>query len=153
MDFENNEICDLPDPSFSTTQRRRAVVVRLVRRVFNVLWIESPSSVYGSTINGPGLPLFTEQQGRRSMGTVGALVTDGSSVYALTSRHVLGPPGSTFVAAQQGRMIPIGVAAISAARRAPARARWSGSVSAHRACPLRPARSRRGSLRRGRPSS
>lgn len=76
-----------------------------------------PEMRFGSITNGPGLPLFTEEQGRRRMGTIGALVTDGSRVYALTSRHVLGPARSTVTVAQRGRTLPIGHVATVAARR------------------------------------
>jgi hypothetical protein len=76
-----------------------------------------PQLRFGSITKGPGLPLFADEQGRRRMGTIGALVTDGSRVYALTSRHVLGPAGSVVAVAQQGRTVPIGRVATEAARR------------------------------------
>lgn len=71
----------------------------------------------GSITRGAGLPLFTEEQGRRRMGTIGALVTDGSRVYALTSRHVLGRAGSVVNVAERGAMVPIGTVAAVAQRR------------------------------------
>lgn len=71
----------------------------------------------GSIMQGPGLSLFVDDQGRRRMGTIGALVTDGSRVYALTSRHVLGAEGSPVSIARAGRMIPIGKVASSATHR------------------------------------
>jgi hypothetical protein len=76
-----------------------------------------PQMIFGSTMRGGGQPLFTDDQGRRRMGTIGALVTDGSRVYALTSRHVLGQPGSTVTVADRGEMVPIGTVASSASHR------------------------------------
>ena len=46
-----------------------------------------------STIGG-GFPLTVEAQGERRRASVGCLVTDGHTVYALTNRHVCGKPGA-----------------------------------------------------------
>jgi len=49
---------------------------------------------------GAGYPVAATVQGRFRLGTIGPLVTNGQRVFALTSRHVLGPAGSdvrTFV--------------------------------------------------------
>ena len=46
-----------------------------------------------STIGG-GFPLIVEAQGERRQASVGCLVTDGHTVYALTNRHVCGRPGT-----------------------------------------------------------
>jgi hypothetical protein len=42
---------------------------------------------------GGGYPIFTDVQGQPHIGSLGCLVTDGDSVYALTNRHVTGEPG------------------------------------------------------------
>lgn len=42
---------------------------------------------------GGGYPVFSEVQAQKHIGSIGCLVTDGHSVYALTNRHVAGPPG------------------------------------------------------------
>src|SRR5262249_40214758 len=42
---------------------------------------------------GGGYPLLRESQGAQQFATVGCLVTDGHTCYALTSRHVTGDPG------------------------------------------------------------
>ncbi|HEY0457816.1 MAG TPA: hypothetical protein VGC97_01615 [Pyrinomonadaceae bacterium] len=39
---------------------------------------------------GGGYPLITDTQGQEHIGSIGCLVTDGDSVYALTNRHVTG---------------------------------------------------------------
>lgn len=49
-----------------------------------------PQVGFGPGLRGAGHPVFTHDQKRLRMGTVGALVTDGPRVYALTSSHVLG---------------------------------------------------------------
>ena len=43
---------------------------------------------------GGGFPLVVEAQGERRRASVGCLVTDGHTVYALTNRHVCGRPGT-----------------------------------------------------------
>jgi len=43
---------------------------------------------------GGGFPLLVEAQGERRQASVGCLVTDGHTVYALTNRHVCGRPGT-----------------------------------------------------------
>jgi hypothetical protein len=58
------------------------------------------SLLFPGSFLGAGYPVVANVQGRFRMGTIGPLVTDGQRVYALTSRHVLGPTGSavrTFV--------------------------------------------------------
>lgn len=51
--------------------------------------IRWPNSVIGG-----GFPLTVEAQGERRQASVGCLVTDGHTVYALTNRHVCGRPGT-----------------------------------------------------------
>lgn len=42
---------------------------------------------------GGGYPVLSDVQGQTRVGSVGCLVTDGHSVFALTNRHVAGPAG------------------------------------------------------------
>jgi hypothetical protein len=73
---------------------------------------------FGSTLLGGGMPIFTEEQDRRRMGTVGMLVTDGARVYALTSRHVLGAGGTSVSQAARGELRPVGITStLTASRR------------------------------------
>lgn len=72
---------------------------------------------FTSATNGPGRPLFTEAQGRRRMGTIGPIVTDGAKAYALASRHVLGAPGAEVSVVDRGDQRRIGSAAAFADRR------------------------------------
>ncbi len=44
-------------------------------------------------ILGGGYPVLSDVQGQKRVGSVGCLVTDGHSVFALTNRHVAGPEG------------------------------------------------------------
>ena len=53
-----------------------------------------PQVAFGPGLRGAGQPVFTRDQQRLRMGTIGALVTDGPQVYALTSSHVLGTANS-----------------------------------------------------------
>lgn len=48
---------------------------------------------FPSGLIGGGYPIVTEVQGTEHIGSIGCLVTDGESVYALTNRHVAGQEG------------------------------------------------------------
>jgi hypothetical protein len=39
---------------------------------------------FPSDLAGGGFPILTDEQGQERIGSIGCLVTDGSSVYALT---------------------------------------------------------------------
>jgi hypothetical protein len=57
---------------------------------------------------GGGFPIVSETQGTSHVASVGCLVTDGFSVFALTSRHVVGPAGHQVSTIRKGRRVPIG---------------------------------------------
>jgi hypothetical protein len=57
---------------------------------------------------GGGFPIVSETQGSSHIASVGCLVTDGFSVFALTSRHVVGPEGHEVSTIRKGRRVPIG---------------------------------------------
>lgn len=63
-----------------------------------------------ATYIGGGCPLIAEVQGVERAATVGCLVTDGHTTYALTNRHVCGEPGSPVNARVRGAMTEVGVA-------------------------------------------
>jgi len=60
-----------------------------------------------STIGG-GFPLIVEAQGERRRASVGCLVTDGHTVYALTNRHVCGRPGTPVSSETRGGLGQVG---------------------------------------------
>jgi hypothetical protein len=60
---------------------------------------------------GGGCPLISAVQGRDNVASVGALVTDGHTTYALTSRHVAGPAGHPASTILGGRRVEIGASA------------------------------------------
>ena len=62
---------------------------------------------------GGGYPVFTEKQGQQHVGSVGCLVTDGDSVYALTNRHVTGEEGQEVFSFVGGKRVRIGVSSKS----------------------------------------
>ena len=68
---------------------------------------------------GPGYPIRSEQQGRVRFGTLGPLVSDGQRVYALTSRHVLGPAGTAVDTFVHGAETTVGSCAGLALTRVP----------------------------------
>lgn len=71
-----------------------------------------------NTIGG-GFPLVSESQGQRRIGSVGCLVTDGHTIYALTNRHVAGEAGAPVMAQLRGRDVEVGKACDLALRRLP----------------------------------
>ena len=57
---------------------------------------------------GGGFPLISSTQGRDHVASVGTLVTDGHTTYALTSQHVAGPAGHPVSTILGGRRTEVG---------------------------------------------
>ena len=53
-----------------------------------------PAWVWPELMIRSELPVITRSQGEEHVASVGTLVTDGHTVYALTARHVCGPAGT-----------------------------------------------------------
>lgn len=68
-----------------------------------------PSWHWPDNLFGGGFPIISTAQGREHVASVGTLVTDGHTVYALTSRHVAGPKGQPITSVFGGRIVEIGV--------------------------------------------
>ena len=68
-----------------------------------------PSWTWPEHLVGGGFPIISTTQGQDNVASVGALVTDGRTVFALTSRHVAGPKGSPVSTLVGGRSVEIGV--------------------------------------------
>jgi hypothetical protein len=68
---------------------------------------------------GAGYPVVTNVQGGTRVGTIGPLVTNGQRLFALTSRHVLGPTGSDVETFVHGASDRIGTCADGALTRVP----------------------------------
>ncbi len=62
---------------------------------------------------GGGYPVFTEKQGQQHIGSLGCLVTDGDSTYALTNRHVTGEEGQNVYTFVGGKKLRVGVSSKS----------------------------------------
>lgn len=62
---------------------------------------------------GGGYPIYTDNQEQEHVGSLGCLVTDGDSVYALTNRHVTGEENRPVYSFLRGRKIRIGTSAKS----------------------------------------
>lgn len=58
---------------------------------------------------GGGLPVYVEVQREMHRATLGCLVTDGHTLYALTARHACGEPGTEMQAMLRGGLQTIGV--------------------------------------------
>ncbi|WP_434115406.1 S1/P1 Nuclease [Paraburkholderia caffeinilytica] len=78
--------------------------------------VSAPSSAapadtrWPSTYIGGGCPLLAQAQGVERAASVGCLVTDGHTTYALTNRHVCGEPGSPVKARLRGAVAEVGIA-------------------------------------------
>jgi len=59
---------------------------------------------------GGGFPILAEVQGQQHVGTVGCLVSDGHTLYALTNRHVAGKEGEVLYSVLGGQQQEVGVA-------------------------------------------
>ena len=69
---------------------------------------DAPS--FPRSVIGGGFSLVTTEQGRDHIGSVGCLVSDGHTIYALTNRHVAGDEGEIISSIMRGRAERIGVA-------------------------------------------
>jgi hypothetical protein len=58
---------------------------------------------------GGGYPLLLEVQGAERFASIGCLVSDGHTVYALTNRHVAGAPGEVVYTLIGGEPVRVGV--------------------------------------------
>jgi hypothetical protein len=68
---------------------------------------------------GGGLPLLTDEQEQERIGSAGCLVTDGSTISALTSGHVVGRPRTPAYTVNRGRRVRVGLAGRKALGRVP----------------------------------
>lgn len=88
-------------------------------RVVPICVVEAPRDEYvGGTVGdvifpdnliGGGFPVLAEVQGKEHVASIGCLVTDGHTVYALTNRHVCGEPGEPVYGMVGGQKTRIGV--------------------------------------------
>lgn len=79
---------------------------------------------------GPGCAIVSEVQGAERVGTIGAIVGDGSRYYALTNKHVAGPPGQVARVQTRGALERVGVGAAASLGKLPFSAAyrgWSGT--------------------------
>jgi hypothetical protein len=67
-----------------------------------------PSWTWPKAQIGGGFPLISQTQGRDNVASVGTLVTDGYSTFALTNRHVAGPAGHRVSTILGGRRREVG---------------------------------------------
>lgn len=76
-----------------------------------------PPWAWPSTKLAPGYPIVIEHQEVERFASVGCLVTDGHTTYALTNRHVCGSPGEVVFAMQRGRPVRVGQSSTKQATR------------------------------------
>jgi len=74
---------------------------------------------FPTALLGGGFVCLAEVQGTERAGSIACLVTDGDKVFALTNRHVAGPPGRQLYTMVDGAYVPIGTTVEPSARRLP----------------------------------
>lgn len=62
---------------------------------------------------GGGYPVFTDEQEQEHVASVGCLVTNGDTVYALTNRHVTGVDERSVYSYLRGKRVQIGTTAVN----------------------------------------
>ena len=71
--------------------------------------LATPANVrWPRTYIGGGCPIVADVQGQQHTASVGCLVTDGHTTYALTNRHVCGRPGERISAWVKGELKEVG---------------------------------------------
>jgi len=68
---------------------------------------------------GGGFPIISETQGRKRVASVGCLVTDGHTTFALTNRHVSGPAGQLIRSVMRGTEVEVGKSSLRQLTRLP----------------------------------
>jgi hypothetical protein len=64
--------------------------------------------VFPSTHMGGGFPVLIESQGREHVASIGCLLSDGHTTYALTNRHVTGEAGTPVTTRIGGAQVQLG---------------------------------------------
>jgi hypothetical protein len=88
-----DELKDNPDqviPSFLYMPNGKKIPICVIYSTQKHTTSQSLNLNFPNELIGGGYPIFTEVQGRQYVGSIGCLVTDGDSIYALTNRHVTG---------------------------------------------------------------
>lgn len=75
--------------------------------------------VYPTSRMGGGFPVIADVQGREHIASIGCLVRDGHTVYALTNRHVTGPAGEPVYTRVADERVRIGVSSAKQLTRLP----------------------------------
>ena len=75
--------------------------------------------VFSKSFIGGGYPVIADVQGEEHMASLGCLVTDGHTTYAVTNRHVTGTPGETLYTFVDGRRQAIGISSTKQVGRLP----------------------------------
>lgn len=100
---------DRVPPSVYLDERRKVPVCVVYAPKVELVEVPIRPVVYPSTKIGGGFPLILMVQGREHIASIGCLVRDGHTVYALTNRHVTGPEGEVVYARLGGGLVRIGV--------------------------------------------
>jgi hypothetical protein len=81
--------------------------------------LEIPRWVWPRSLFGPGFPVLVDHQGQERIASIGCLVSDGHTLYALTSRHVCGGAGTPLYTLARSRRVKIGEASRKQVTRLP----------------------------------
>ncbi len=119
-------------PSALYLDDRRKVPVCVVEAPRLETALPSPRTiVFPSNRLGGGLPLIAEVQGREYVASIGCLVTDGHTTYALTNRHVTGEPGEAVYTKIGGERMRVGQSAALQLTRLPFQEVYPGWAGKH----------------------
>jgi hypothetical protein len=81
---------------------------------------------YPQNLIGGGFPILADVQGVDHVASVGCLVTDGHSIYALTNRHVCGETGEEIYSILNGNRVKIGTSSEKQLTRIPFESAYPG---------------------------
>src|SRR4051812_4443360 len=84
-------------------------VVTAPKSAFSDVSVDSSLLQFPRNLISGGFPLVVYQQGERRIASVGCVVSDGNTFYALTNKHVVGKPGTVIYSVFHGAEKRIGV--------------------------------------------
>ena len=100
-----------PVVSVSRRRTRHPDLRDLAEHVSPSRTVDTPH--FPSRLIGGGYPILTDVQGQMHVGSLGCLVTDGDSTYALTNAHVTGEEGREVYTLVRGERRRVGLSAQS----------------------------------------
>ncbi|MET4804006.1 hypothetical protein ABIA96_006610 [Bradyrhizobium sp. LB11.1] len=101
---------DFIPPAVYMSDGRKAPICVIKAELDDVRHQWEANYTFPTNLVGGGYPLVVDVQGQEHIASVGCLVTDGHTTYALTNRHVAGAPGTPIYTVIGGNRVEIGTA-------------------------------------------